>query len=601
MLNNFIVLFCPSLLFFTLKKYLIYMSNTKITWSLSIFSVMGLIFAISCTTTPSGTTKETGSPTIGSWNNSLTVATHYGLISGKTDQKNTYAWLGIPYAAPPVGDLRWKAPQDPAPWHGVRSATKFGPKAVQAAALLGWTQGSEDSLYLNVWRPATEQSNLPVYVWIHGGGNSSGSADASPSYQGFNLASNANTVFVSINYRLGLFGWFNHPALKTGTDADTDSGNFGTLDIIKALRWVHENISSFGGNPDMVTVGGESAGAFNILTLLMAPSARGLFQRAVVESGYRTNTTPERAEAFANDIIKRLLVKEHKAENETEAEKLLISMPEKELAVWLKSLSSKKLMSVIKAGNSGMLPFPYPVFDGHVLPAEGFAALEDRSKISVVPLIIGTNKEETKIFQWLGGQKSSDPLYQPLAELTSARWKADGADSIADALTSAVPEYPVYVYRFDWGAPDSTGKSVMPGKLGALFGAFHSLEIPFFLGSDTVLGKSVPIKFFTKENEAGRVALQLQMGQYLANLIHTGNPNQPGSLAQNSNVNNLPAWERWNATDQSPGFMIFDASLSQVQTRLEYGRTTRELVRQRLETEFQEPLKTRLLAAYSKE
>lgn len=577
------------------------MCHTKNPLSFFIVSFTMMLIATSCATTRSDTSSAPAMTSYGSWNGSLTAATKFGLIAGKTDQKNTYAWLGIPYAAPPVGDLRWTAPQDSEPWQGVRPATKFGPKAVQAAALLGWTQGSEDSLYLNIWRPATGESNLPVYVWIHGGGNSSGSADASPSYQGFNLAANVNAVFVSINYRLGLFGWFNHPALKTGTDPETDSGNFSTLDIIKALRWVNENIASFGGNPAMVTVGGESAGAFNILTLLMAPSAQGLFQRAIVESGYRTSTTPAQAEAFANDIAKKLLIRERKAENDAEAEKLLSSMSKAELAGWLRSISPKRLMSVIKAGNSGMLPFPYPVFDGQVLPAEGFAALADSSKIAVVPLIIGTNKEETKIFQWLGGQKSSDPLYQPLAELTSARWKADGADSIADALVSAVPDYPVYIYRFDWGAPDLAGKSVMPGKLGAMFGAFHSLEIPFFLGSDTVLGKAVPIKFFTKENEAGRTALQAQMGQYLANLIHTGNPNQAGSQVPNASRSSLPVWERWNAAEQNPAFMVFDASLMQSKTRLEYGRTTRESVRARLETEFQEPLKSRLLAAYSKE
>ena len=577
------------------------MSNTKKPLSLFIVLSTMILIATSCATTGSDTSSASAMTSFGAWNGSLTAATKFGLVSGEIDEKNTFAWLGIPYAAPPVGDLRWKAPQDPEPWQGIRPATKFGPKAVQAAALLGWTQGSEDSLYLNIWRPATSESNLPVYVWIHGGGNSSGSADASPSYRGYNLASNANAIFVSINYRLGLFGWFNHPALKTGTDPDTDSGNFGTLDIIKALQWVNENIASFGGNPGMVSVGGESAGAFNILTLLMAPSAQGLFQRAIVESGYRTSTTPEQAESFANDITKKLLIKERKAKNDAEAENLLSSMPPSEMASWLRSIPPKKLMSVIKAGNSGMLPFPYPIFDGHVLPAEGFAALADSSKIAVVPLIIGTNKEETKIFQWLGGLKSSDPLYQPLAELTSARWKADGADSIADALVSAVPDYPVYVYRFDWGAPNAAGKSVMPGKLGAMFGAFHSLEIPFFLGSDTVLGKAVPIKFFTKENEPGRTALQAQMGQYLANLIYTGNPNQAGSQDMNTKSPSLPVWERWDAAEHNPAFMVFDASLTQSNTYLEYGRTTRESVRTKLETEFQEPLKSRLLEAYNKE
>ena len=222
------------------------------------------------------------------WEGNPVVSTEYGYLRGYPDAADTISWKGVPFASPPVGQLRWKAPVDPEPWTGIREAGHYSDPCVQYSPLgRGKIIGSEDCLYLNVWRPETAEQDLPVYVWIHGGGNSIGSANMVPDYEGYNLASRGNLVFVSINYRLGPFGWFAHPSLRTGESGDeyNDSGNFGTLDIIQALKWINRNIGFFGGDPDRVTIAGESAGAFNVTSLLVSPQAAGLFHGAVSQSG----------------------------------------------------------------------------------------------------------------------------------------------------------------------------------------------------------------------------------------------------------------------------------------------------------------------------
>ena len=545
-----------------------------------------LVFA-SCAGSPRPAATAVFEP--GEWKGGLVASTAYGSLEGKTAEEGTFAWLGIPYAAPPVGDLRWRPPLPPTPWLGVRKATKFSSMAVQYLPLLGWIRGSEDSLYLNLWRPASAKKGLPVYVWIHGGGNSTGASNASPDYEGYALASRADLVFVSVNYRLGLFGWFAHPALRTG-DPESDSGDFGTLDLIAALEWVRDNIAAFGGDPGNVTIAGESAGAFNVVTLLEAPKARGLFHKAVVESAYRTKATMAEAERFAESVALRLAVKQGKAKNEEEASVFLASMGKEETALWLRGADQRQIMSLVKSDNTGMLefPFPYPIFDGKVLPEDGFAALSDPGRSADVPIIIGTNKEESKLFQWLSHQNFRDPLYQSRADIVSAGWKADGADSIADAYTSAGSRRQAYLYRFDWGAPDKDGKSVLGGASGKKFGAFHSLEISFFLQTPSFLRNIPALGIITKANEKGRKDLQSGMGAYLTNFIRTGNPN--GGQENPS----LPTWRAWRFDDPSPSFMVFDADREKALIRIEEGRTTRESVLKRLETEYPEPLRTTL-------
>lgn len=545
-------------------------------------------------------------PEPASWESNLEVTTAYGSLRGKKDKNSTIAWLGIPYAAPPVGDLRWRAPQPPKSWPGVLEATTFGNRALQRRPVAGWIDGSEDCLYLNVWRPSDGERELPVYVWIHGGGNSSGSSSAVPDYYGHAFASKARVVFVSINYRIGVFGWFSNYALRESSDPDSASGNFGTLDIIQALRWIQANIRAFGGDPRRVTIAGESAGAFNTLSLLASPRAAGLFHRAVVESGYRMATTRESAEVFSNDFIAKLLVHESVAADERSALARMANTPPKDLARWLRTVPASRIISLFSPSASGMISFPYPIFDGYVLPAEGFDALARPA--SKVPLIIGTNREETKIFQWLGRQNPRDPLYQPYAELASARWKADGADSVADALSSSPDHAPVYVYRFDWGAYRPEGQNVLPDAVARRLGAFHSLEISFFLGTDSVQGNIIFFnRILTRENETGRRALQAQMLSYARNLAWTGDPNispdrtsRPAAMGEESQPEPfgepLPRWEPWSAADSAPAFMVFDATATEATSAIERGRTTRERVEELLSA-YPEPLQSKLRAA----
>jgi len=182
--------------------------------------------------------------------------TRYGTVEGVLAADGaTLSWKGIPYAKPPVGPLRWKAPRDPGTWDGVLETKQYQQRSVQLAGANA--VGSEDCLYLNIWRPNTSEENLPVLVFVHGGSNVSGSGEA---WKGDNLARTANAVIISLNYRLGIMGWFNHAALVSG-DKSADSGNFGLLDIIKSLEWVRDNIRSFGGDPGNVTLSGFSAGA----------------------------------------------------------------------------------------------------------------------------------------------------------------------------------------------------------------------------------------------------------------------------------------------------------------------------------------------------
>jgi len=221
------------------------------------------------------------------------IETRQGALSGLTDE-NVHLWCGIPYAAPPVGNWRWRSPRPPERWEGLRLATAFSPSSWQNSeycqALGGGDPGrfSEDCLYLNVWSPVERPAPLPVMVWLHGGGFTIGAGGLLP-YNGKALATRG-VVVVTINYRLGHLGFFAHPALEG--EEDRVVHNFALLDQIAALEWVRDNIAAFGGDPDNVTLFGESAGARSVLSLLASPLAKGLFHKAIVQSGYTLPDTP---------------------------------------------------------------------------------------------------------------------------------------------------------------------------------------------------------------------------------------------------------------------------------------------------------------------
>jgi para-nitrobenzyl esterase len=288
------------------------------------------------------------------------------VTGGKVEGERSGAltrYLGIPFAAPPVGDLRWRAPQPVVPWSGVKQARSFSPACAQTAVWITLPK-SEDCLYLNVWTPAQSAAKLPVIVWIYGGGFYGGTA-AQPLYDGANLAKRG-AVVVTINYRLGIWGFFAHPELAAESPEHV-SGNQGIADQIAALRWVKENIASFGGDADRVTIMGESAGAGSVAILIASPLAKGLFQRAIAESGSDIfNSQYDRKGAEAKGVA---LAKSAGARNLAE----------------LRGMSVEELHKQAWS--------PRAIIDGHVLREDLPTAYRNHHQ-NDVPLLAGWNAEE---------------------------------------------------------------------------------------------------------------------------------------------------------------------------------------------------------------
>ena len=317
-----------------------------------------------------------------------------GVISG-AQADGVWSYLGIPYAAPPIGELRWRPPQPVESWEGTRSCLRYGPSCPQQTslletALLGVGRTSEDCLYLNVWTPArSPDEKLPVMVWIHGGSFTSGSGSM-PVYAGEKLAGAGDVVVVTINYRLGPFGFLAHPELSKESPRGV-SGNYGLLDQIAALKWVRHNIAAFGGDPQRVTAFGESAGAISILDLMASPLAGGLFQRAIVQSGIlleaglgsQTGTTLAQAEQAGEAFARRAGV-------DSSGAAALAAM---------RGLSADELLAA--AGQKGdflTAGLSYkPVVDGYVLPDSATDVFAAGRQLDV-PLLIGSNSDEGETF-----------------------------------------------------------------------------------------------------------------------------------------------------------------------------------------------------------
>ena len=346
---------------------------------------------------------------------STLVATNTGMVEGfAIGNFQTLGWLGIPYAQPPVDALRWKAPKDPNPGIAPRIARTYGSPCFQAG-----TKSSEDCLYLNVWRPDNAERKLPVFVYIHGGSNIDGSGEGS----WYTVAHFYNVVVVTFNYRLGPMGWFLHPAMLTG-DPLNDSGDFGTLDQIKALEWVQKNIDTFGGDKNNVTLCGASAGAQNVTYLMHSPLAKELFQKAIIESDYPGIRPVSAAYKSAKQVLYNVLVADGVAAD-TKSAKLHAEtrMSARDTRDYLyqktpdeivKAYSSTEMGPInwgdlyrndIARGSDGLPPpivqrsdnrpeFVYAIGDGRVLPKGTAFADFSAGLVFPRPLIIGTTKNE---------------------------------------------------------------------------------------------------------------------------------------------------------------------------------------------------------------
>jgi para-nitrobenzyl esterase len=467
----------------------------------------------------------------------LQVKTASGMVEGK-EMGTVHAFLGIPYAAAPVGELRWKPPMPAAKWGGVRKATEFGSHCMQTNVygdmVFPDPGQSEDCLSLNVWVPAKAQTKLPVMVWIYGGGFVAGGT-SEPRQHGEILAQQG-VIVVSMNYRLGMFGFFVHPELAKESEHHA-AGNYGLLDQLAALRWVHENIATFGGDPGNVTIFGESAGSFSVSAQIASPLAKGLFQKAIGESGAAFSS---RGLSFAP-----------RAEREQKDAKLASSTLGVSTLAELRAIPAQKLLDAFsKPGGPGAFSFG-PDVDGYFLP-ESVPATYAAAKQNDVALLAGWNHDEGGLDQVPADKSAMDALkatadkefgpraaeflklYPGETEEQARRSMADFAGDRFIAFSTwrwleaevKTGRQPVYRYRFDLALP--------PDDKGQAHGAYHSAEIEYVFGQ---LDSKTDVKWRPEDR-----ALSATMQKYWTNFARWGTPNGPG----------LPKWPVYSPAEGWP-------------------------------------------------
>lgn len=461
------------------------------------------------------------------------VETRYGKVEGVT-QKGIQVWKGIPYAQPPLGPLRLRVPQPPQAWPGVRAAKKFGPNSAQPDNAMGGFLGGistpppagEDCLYLNIWSPGADQQKRPVLVWIHGGAFIAGSG-ADPWYDGSSFARNGDVVVVTINYRLGMLGFLYLDEL--GGKEHGYAANCGLLDQIAALEWVRDNIENFGGDPENITLAGESAGAMSIGALLAMPRAQGLFQRAILESGAAHNVMSRHA---ATDMARSFIGHLGLAENQ---------LADLETVPVTKILEAQQLSARSMLGG--------PAIDGQLLPGKPLEMIAAGSAAQV-PLLIGTNRDEARLFSLLSGRQPRvnypelERLFgsrgqEVFATYLQARNDQSEMHAWMDIVTDRTFRIPalrlaekqlqhtsaIWVYRFDWPSP----------AFGGRLGACHALEIPFVWNS---LDVDVS-QLFIEESPAAPPIAETMHAVWTA-FIRSGHP----QTAQ------LPDWPRYQLSER---------------------------------------------------
>jgi para-nitrobenzyl esterase len=461
---------------------------------------------------------------------STVVETTYGPVRG-VDRGKVKVWKGVRYAAPPVGDLRWRAPQRPEPWTTVADASRFGfvspqPTLPVVPLDLG-APVDEDCLYLNIWSSTAPGDKKPVMVWVHGGAYVLGSA-GQPLYDGTVLASSGDVLIVTVNYRLGAFGFLDLSTL--GAARRRYDTNVGVRDVVFALQWVRDNIDRFGGDPNRVTLFGESAGAGIVTTLLTSPAAEGLFTRAIAQSSPATSVyDAERAGRVAAMLLDELGIDHSDVDR-------MSDVPASALVA-----ASQRVFDAVPVQNPGTLPF-VPIVDGDVVP-DYPVTLAREGRSHAVPLIIGTNKHEAALFRWM--KSPLMPITAPaikamFAEITSEqpelvlptdeqlgstyaglRVKARGM-GIARDVGFRMPSVwlaeghsavaPVYLYRFDFATPMHKVLRI---------GAAHAMELPYVWGN-LVIGPKDP-SFRLGGRKAGKAVSERLRARWL-NFADRGKP-----------------------------------------------------------------------------
>lgn len=400
----------------------------------------------------------------------LLVRVEGGLVKGRTENR-VDRFMGLPYAAAPIGSLRWRNPQAVVPWEGIRNAGSPGPRCIQPPSPQASATAqpmSEDCLYLNVWRPETGRSNnLPVMVWLHGGAFVSG-AGSLALYDGSALAKRG-VIVVTLNYRLGALGTFSLPVLRDSAQGET--GNFGLRDQEAALRWVQRNIAAFGGDPDQVTLFGESAGGVSVLYHMGRPAMAGLFQRAIVQSGglVLPELSAAQADAVGVGMVRRVLPQD---------------LPAKD---WLEALRSLPASRTLDMPRSQADTMPY--IDG-VTVASPMVATFDAGHQLRIPLLIGRNDYEAGFFSPAFSQQVPQQLgnrWQAIRRLTYGYASQNhelAAQQVAGLIFAGVNTRkialgasrlaPVYLYRY---------AHIDESRVGEVVGAIHTAELPYVFGT----------------------------------------------------------------------------------------------------------------------
>ena len=467
-----------------------------------------------------------------------TIQTQSGKLTGlKENDLNVYR--GIPFAAPPVGELRWKPPQSPSSWEGTFAANEFGNACMQPDHKVPtiYTNNidplSEDCLTLNIWSP-NDARNAPVMVWIHGGALVKG-ASKEPMYDGRALAEQG-IVVVSINYRLGIFGYLAHPELSEESEKGI-SGNYGIMDQIAALQWIQNNIRKFGGNPENVTISGESAGGLSVLYLMATQKARGLFHKAIAQSAYMISAPALKEPVhgqFAAEAMGQFMLSKLGASNISE----------------LRAVDGAKLAE--KASEIGFLPLA--TIDGDMFDQQIVETFRNGEQAKV-PLLVGFNSGEIRSLRVLAPQppasqqaytKEIENRYLDLAEDFLSLYPAsDMQESILavvrDGLYGWTSELmsieqskqgqDAYLYLFDHGFPSADRNDLH---------AFHASEIPYVFGTADKTPPLWPVMPDTNEE----VALSSAMTQYWANFVATGKPSAEG-------------FSDWPRYADEKGYMLF--------------------------------------------
>lgn len=534
-----------------------------------IAAMLVMAMALSATSVPVTFAAEATEASKAAFHADVVQQIKNGEIKGSlVNEDQTLLWTGVPYAAAPVGELRWKAPQDHEDWEGTFDATQDGNLGVQISG--GEVVGDEDCLNMDIYRPNTDDTNLPVLVYIHGGNNQTGTSKEIPFEK---LAANANCVVVCLNYRLGCLGFNSLPALKTGDELE-NSGNYTLLDFAKALDWIAENGESLGADPQNITISGFSAGGRDVMAMLISPIFEGKFQKAISFSGGMTIADVEDSQKVTARALAPLVVEDGVKENEEDAIAWLLSEEEadkEEVRTYLYGVEAGRLAGIMTNAGIRMSVFPHLFGDGVVLPEEGFETTE----YNEVPLIMLTGSSEFSIFA-LG-----DSYFAGAGDLVEGERSAEykfalgygselyGLFNAEESAVKMVDKYnaPIYTCDIDFG----TDEEIVGKQQANLIGASHGVFIPFLSGiaAGSAAGDGSAYEY------AGPKELTEKFQSYISNFLWTGDPNGEG----------LVTWEAWTAAEEGPSQLLLDADKDKAIITMSTDRVSYDEILDRMEAD----------------